>query len=334
MSLKSLIQLTIGSARIEHGVSRAKVSFGCLPEVNSARVVLPIETQLKTNVGDSATLAFDSGDGWQTVFEGSVRGIRYDFQSQTLLLADASAELAAYRPNQTFQAQEAFKIAKSLCDEVGVSINIPPPPFALVTYAAHSKLMAAQHIASLARLTGTLAVMEGSDACRFVPLTPLLPTKALTYGRDFFQWTTRTLPRKPQEWVAVGHGPAGVVQAPNAHLQAKTTLPDNPNSGAGVIRRVQPLLKTPLSSQTTNQAVQNRALLTQTQIKAKAIAQPTLRPGMVLQVQELPHDKHPETVLLHQVSHVWNPSTGMHTQFRGWAETQSNSLLGALGGLF
>lgn len=332
MTMKALVQLTLGSARFDVGITHLSVHLNILPGVNQTKITLPAEAALNATSGDDAAVAVDQGNGWQTLFKGKVRGKIVNFQNQQIILADASADLAAYRPATTFQAQEAAAIAKTLASDVGISLQTPPPPFGLPNYVAHDRISAAEHLAKLAKLTGTLATLSATGSLQFVPLNVLVPTSALKFGRDFGQWSTTHTPAPISEWIASGHGPAGIAQAPNAHLQTKASLPNNNHMGKGVHRLVEPLLKTPLAAQTTQQSLQSHAQLFQIRIHSHGICQPKLRPGDVVQIQDLPGKQHPGEIVVTSLDHRWSSQTGLETHLKGWA-VPSGGLLGALGGL-
>jgi len=334
MSLLPAIRLDIDNAhRYESQISAASVLLGPLPRVNRARVSFPIDTALKAKTGSDATLALNDGSGWETILTGKIRGRITSLESQTAVIADGGADLAAYRPTTTFQAQEAAVVANTLAGDVDVTLDIPPGPFGMTYFAAHGNRTAAEHLGYLAALTGTLAVWTKSGNLRFMPLEPLVPTKAIKHGRDISHWHTLRTTRTPAEWVAVGHGPAGAVQAPNAMLQTTGTLPSSPSEGgAGTIRQAHAILRTPLASQTANDALNRRAELGMTQARATTIPTPSIRPGLVLEVQDLPGD-HPGTWLVTEVTHRWNAQLGASTQFQAWSTASEDGLLGQLGGL-
>ena len=333
MSLLPAIRLDIGNSRYESQITEASLQLGPLPRINRAQVTMPIQTQLDAKTGSEAVLALNDGSGWETVLTGKVRGRLVHLDSQTVVVGDGGADLAAYRPTTTFQAQEAAAVANALASDADVTLELPPGPFGMSYFAAHGQRTAAEHLGYLATLTGTLAVWTKSGALRFMPLDPLVPTKAIKHGRDITQWRTTHTPRNPAEWVAIGHGPAGAVQAPNAFLETTGTLPSTPSDGGpGIIRQSHPILRTPLASQTTNQALNKRASLGMVQARATTIPNPAIRPGLVLEVQSLPSGGHPTTWLVTEVTHRWHAQWGASTKFHAWS-TESGGLLGQRGGL-
>ncbi len=141
--------------------------------------------------------------------------------------------------------------------------------------------------------------------------------------------------------MAVGNGPAGAADAPEALRQAADILPGGaPASGKEAVWKAVPILRTPAAAQTASQAAERRAASDGSRARASCFLLPSLRPGMVVEVQELPHGISGGPWMLTRISHRLRPGVGGRTIFEGASAGASGGLgslleaaLSAAGGL-
>src|SRR5262249_61440535 len=83
------------------------VTLAGLPGVSRFDVSFPAAVAVDAGPGDDASLDLDGGEGSETVLTGKVRGFRRDVELTEVLVADASAALAAYPPPPTYESPDA-----------------------------------------------------------------------------------------------------------------------------------------------------------------------------------------------------------------------------------
>jgi hypothetical protein len=164
-----------------------------------------------------------------------------------------------------------------------------------------------------------------------VPL-PTEPTVALRYGRDLTSYHVSERAAPAARLLAVGAGPAGSPDAPDALRPSTTALSGNgPDPGQDAVWRPEPVLRTPAGADTASAAAQSFATAWARRLFARCVLQPALRPGAVLDVQDLPGQP-AGPWLLTRVTHSFTPPGG-HTTVDGLDAGAAGGSLGALGGL-
>ncbi|HXG24675.1 MAG TPA: hypothetical protein VNJ09_08990, partial [Chthonomonadales bacterium] len=105
MSLAPSVKLILGNLLYESHVSEVMVELQALPGINRFRAMLPVGVQIEAAPGDAASLELDGGEGRQTVLTGKLRVLRRGLPATEAIASDAGADLAAFRPNVTYERQ-------------------------------------------------------------------------------------------------------------------------------------------------------------------------------------------------------------------------------------
>jgi len=343
MSVVPTATVTLGSLRYDQQVVGLVVRLAALPEVSGARVTLPAAVRLDAVPGDPAQVdvggvAVSGDEGPDTVLTGTVVRIRRGFDLVAVQVADAAAALATLRPAATYTAGTAADVVTALLGDAGaipgdIQLDLP-----LAAYVADQSRPATEHVARLAALSGGLATVGGDGAVSAVPL-PTEPTVALRYGRDFTDYEVAERAAPAVQLVAVGAGPAGAAGAPDALRPSAEPLPaDAPDPGPDAVRVPEPVLRTPAAASTAGKAAQALAAARARRLRARCVLLPALRPGDVVEVQELPAGSPPGPWLLTRVEHRFTPGRGGTTTLDGLdagaaAAGGLAGLLAAIGGL-
>ena len=332
MSLAPSLSLTLGSLRYDTQSASAHICLATLPRGSSAEIVLPASVRFEAVPGDKAECSVDGGEGAQKVLTGKVRYLRRGFDQIAVTIADCGAELSAYRPSATLEAQDAGAIVNKLASDVSAATGTVDIDLDLAAYAAHPTRTAAEHIASLAFLSGGLAYTDG-DGSLNVRKRPSGPAdSALKYGREIIRCDVRdAAPVNPQRF-AMGFGPAGSGGAPDALRQTVDALPGEVADGRVGVRRVPVLaLRIPSAAASASGSMQAVAAAQTKQLTASCFLLAGLRPGNVIEIQSTPDDLASGPWLVTRVEHKLQRGAG---ETRFWAETTAgssllNSLLGA-----
>ncbi len=330
MSLIPSSALTLGNLKYDTHLSNLVATMALLPAVNSVVAHLPTSVEISAAPGDPALLELDGGDGASTVLTGSVRGFHRSIRETRAVAADAGADLSAYRPAVTFEKQDAGDVIRALASEAGVSISVVEMELPLAAYVAHQRRTAAEHIAYLASLAGAIASVTADGELSVVARPGEQPEMALLYGREIIEYDVRERPGPPVQRVVVGSGPAGAANAPDALRPSAGHLPGNaPDPGVGTVWQSASVLRTPGAAVTASQAATTDAAASASAVQMRCFLLPSLRPGMVIEVQELPEGLSGGPWLITRVTHQLAPGLGGVTTLEG----QSAGADGGLGGL-
>jgi len=329
MSLAPALSVTLGSLRYDTHAASASICLALLPRGNSAEIALPSSLRFEASAGDKAVVSLDGGEGAQTVLTGKVHSIHQEFEFIRVLITD-TVELAGYRPASTLEGQNAQAVVNALASDVSVSTGDITIDLDLAAYVAHPGRMATEHIAQLAEISGGIAYNDG-DGSLNVKQKPSGPANsALKYGREVIAYETRSAaPLSPQRF-AMGFGRAGSGGADDALRQSVDAIPGSAvDGGAGVWRMPVPVLRVPSAATTATQALQSIAAAQAERITAHCYLLPTLRPGNVIEVQELPGGLSKGPWLITRVQHSFERGSGT-TRFWGETASAGPSLLGGL----
>jgi hypothetical protein len=335
MSLAPAASFVLGNLKYDTHATEITATLGLLPCVDRFHVRLPARARLDAAPGDPATLELDGGEGAATVLTGTVAWIRRELLESEVVGADGGAALAALRPAATHEKQSAKDVIRTLAGDAGVDVGSIDVDLPLAVYVGHQARTAAEHIAYLADLGGATARLDGEgrlDVTR-VPEGPA--DLALRYGREILGIAERSRPAPSVRRFAIGNGPAGSASAPDALRHSATPLPgDAADPGAGAVWSAHAVLRTPAAAVTASRAADARAAAAAKTITCRCFLLPALRPGTVVEIQDLPAGLSAGPWLVTRVQHRLDPAEGGHTVFdaRHAGADLLAGLLGALAG--
>jgi hypothetical protein len=339
MSLSPALSVTLGNYRYDTHASAVTVRLGLLPQVNCFEVTLPDRVDVPAVPGDPAQLDLDGGEGPETVLTGKLRSMQRSLGRQVATAADTGADLAAFRPAVTYEKQAAKDIVRALAGGLGAEINTIDLDWPLAVYVAHQRRTAAEHIAGLARLAGGLAYTEADGRLTVVPVPGGQPDLALRHGREVVAYDVREFPGPLVRRLAIGHGPAGSTGAPDALRPTVGALPgDAPRPGPQAVWTPVPQARTPKAANTASQALERLAGAAGLRLFARCFLLPKLRPGQVIELQDLPPGLSGGPWLLTRVCHQLQPGRPSATLLEGRSAGEGGggllgAALSAVGGL-
>jgi hypothetical protein len=317
--------------RYDTHAAGASICLALLPRGNSAEVALPSTVRFEASSGDKAIVSLDGGEGAQTVLTGKVTSIRRDFETIRVLVSDIG-DLAGYRPSATLEGQDAKAVVNKLASDVSLSTGDVDIDLDLGAFVAYPGRTAAEHIAQLAELAGGMAFSDG-DGLLTVKQKPSGPAdSALKYGREVISYETRSASALSPQRFAMGFGPAGSGGADDVLRPSVDAIPGSAaDGGVGVWRVPTPVLRVPSAATTASGALQGIAAGQAERVTAHCFLLPALRPGSVIEVQELPNGLSKGPWLITRVEHNFERGFGT-TRFWGETATAAASTLGGLAG--
>jgi hypothetical protein len=330
MTLAPKASIVLGSEKFDTHALRITVQLAPLPGIGSFRAVFPARTPISASAGDDATLDLDGGEGNKRVLTGVVRVVRRGIHQTEVIVADASFALAELRPATTYRNQSADDVIKALASDAGITVhaNVGLP---MAAYVADQRRSAAQHIAMLATLGGAVARVNGDGELEVSRPVAAMPDAAMKYGREIVECNVSAGAASTAKHIRTGSGPAGSAMAPNALRPTKKPLPSGASDpGNGAIWTPAAILRTPAAASTAGASADVTTASAATRIRATAFLIPALRPGLVVDVQDLPGAMSGGPWMLTRVTHTLDAREGGRTVFEG---DQASSLdLAALAG--
>jgi hypothetical protein len=338
MSLSPTASLELGSLGYTAHVAEVLVTLRLLPGVNSFSAVLPREAELDAAPGDPAKLELDGGEGAETVLTGTVRALRHGLRSTRAIAADGGADLAALRPNATYERQDAKAVIRALASDASADVGRLDVDLAMAAFVAHQGRTASEHVAALAELAGAVAGFD-ADGALVVAAPASAADVALRHGRELVACEVDGWPGPAGAPAPVGFGPAGSPQAPGALRHTLAVLPSSaPAAGPSAVRLPAAVLRSPTAATNAGLAASTRHGSQGARLRGRGFLLPTLRPGSVLDVQDLPAPLSGGPWLVTAVTHRLHPHEGGSTTFEarsagGAGAGLLGAALSAVGGL-
>ncbi|HEU4432609.1 MAG TPA: hypothetical protein VFR51_04385 [Pyrinomonadaceae bacterium] len=332
MSLAPTLSVTLGNLRYDTHAVELHACLEPLPRGNSVRVSLPATVRFEAAPADDAAMDVDGGEGLKKLFTGKVRTVRRDFRRIHVTLADAATDLAAYRPCQTFEKQNAKQVIRTLASDAGVNIGDIDVDLDLPAYVAQPGRTAAEQVAELARLSGAIALIDAEGKLNVIARPSGQPSIALLYGREMIDYSSSDNETINAQRFAIGFGPAGSASAPDALRPSLDFVPSSAAAGgAGIVRYPLPLLRTPTAADDVSTALQTSNAARAKRLRSRCFLLPALRPGDVIEVQSLPDGLGAGPWLLTRVQHELRPGSGGFTTIEAESADTSSLLSGLLG---
>lgn len=289
MSYTAAISLTLGNSyRYDTQVVRLRASLGLLPSVNRVVMTFPAEVELHASVGDDASVDLLVDEDSTTVLTGLVYEIGDAMGACSVTICDGSAQLCAARPMKTFEATSVGDVINGLAGEASVDTGAIAADLEMPVCIIDQNNTAAGHIARLAQLSDCLAFID-ADNCLQASAVPQQADTALRYGRELLEYRVARRAAARPEIVAIGSGPAGSAQAPDALRPTVASLPaDASEPSAAVQWNAYGALRTPKAVATAAKALNGIRNRCTEKITASCILCPWIRPGSVIEVSEAP----------------------------------------------
>lgn len=335
MSLALAIDARFGNKRYESHVSALSVDLGLLPGVNSLTARLPRAVPVDAAPGDPADLTLDNGEEAALVLTGLTRSVARGLAETAVTAVDAGAALAAMRPVASYTAMSAGDIIRGLAGEAGADLGRSTlGSERLESYVTGQGRTGAEHVARLAGYGGGIALVDADGSLAAISRPGPPASRALRYGREILAYSvTDTAPGALAVPVGAGAAAAG---DPRALLPVTEALSGGaPEPDATVRWRPQAALRSQGAQRAAAEAADAAHGASGQRLAATCWLLPALRPGEMIEVQDLPGSIAGGPWLVTHVQHRIGPmgATTRLDAVSGEGGGLLAGLLGALGGL-
>jgi len=335
VSLTLAVNARFGNKRYESHVGALSVDLGLLPGVNSLTARLPRAVPVDAAPGDPADLTLDNGEEEALVLTGLTRSVARGLAETQVAAVDAGAALAAVRPATSYGAQSAGDIIRGLSGEAGARMGRSTlGSQRLESYVATQGRNGAEHVARLALYGGGIAMVDADGSLAAIAYPEPPASRALRYGREILAYgaadTASGIALVP---VGSGTGPSGDPRA--LVLSTEAISGGAPEPSATVRWRPEAALRSQGAQRAAAQAADSAHGANGQRLTAACWLLPALRPGELVEVQDLPDGLSGGPWLVTHVQHRLDP-TGATTRFdavSGQGGGLLSGLFGALGGL-
>jgi hypothetical protein len=215
---------------------------------------------------------------------------------------------------------------KTLCGDVGAATGRVDDGVPLVYYAADPGRTALEHVARLAGWSGTLARF-GADGKLEATVVGATPDVALRNGREVLRFEANQAAAPLQGFVVAGEAGAGSASAPEAQRPTTDFFGGSrpPGPSAEQVWRWEPALRTAAAARTAGAALDRRYDATRKGATIQTLLAPALRPGTVLEVQDLPDGMDGGALWADRVTHRLSAGTASTTA-RVWQASAAAGL--------
>ena len=318
--------------RYDTQVSALQVTCSLLPAVNTARVLFPAAVTINAAPADEAEVSIDAGDGAVKVLSGLIQSVEHRPFDTTVVISDGSYALSNYRPNATFEKQNAANIAQTLASDIDVGVANTDIDLSIPQYAAHQKRSAAEHIAILAKLSDGFAMInaDGELSVKNWPEGPA--DAAIKYGRDLIDFNF-SRHQSTHSVAPIGNGPSGSIDGPDALRLATSQLPESvPDPGQNLVWQPQLMLRTPAAVQTAQSGLARERNQRAGQAQFINLLRPDFTPGMTLEIQDIPNVNVADKWIITQVTHEIAQGSHARTIMKAHETAGTGGLLDSLAG--
>jgi hypothetical protein len=297
--------VTIGNQRWTEQALLVEIGLHAAPLVDAAEIVFPAAAPLEAAPGDDVTIHLDSGEIEADVFSGQISSIERSLDRIRVRALDGGGILARLRLVVTYEKVSAGTAIRNLCSEAGVDVGSVDDGVDLAFYAVDDQRSALVHIARLAGFSGALASITADGALQAPVVDPTQAERALRFGREILGISQRRRAAPVTDFVVAGEAGAGSSSAPEALRPTSDFFAGNkPAEASATARwRWEPALRTVQGAERAGAAWKRRYAARAAAGEIEAYLQPDLRPGSVIEVQDLPAGLEKGPLLVEHVRH-------------------------------
>ncbi len=335
--LKPSYTVRTGSQEWTEQLLRVGVQLAAGPLVDSATIVFPSLAPLEAGPGDDVMVSLDSGEQAETVFTGVIDRIRRTASTTVVSAINAGGVLARVRPAVTFEQITAGDVVRQLCSEAGVDAGDIADGVSLPYYVADPDRTGWQHAARVAAWSGAIATVSNDNRVDATVIDAQQADLALRYGREILDFAFDSHDSYLDTFATAGESGVGDAGDADALRLASDFFAGSRPSGPGpkASWRSYPALRTAEAAATAAAARQRVYESTRESGYLDAFLQPGIRPGGVIEVQDLPHGIPAQPLWVRRVEHTFSAGGATtRVQFaKGGDSFDPLALLGSLGGL-
>ncbi|MBC6459912.1 hypothetical protein [Actinomadura sp. HBU206391] len=285
-------EVTLGAQRWTGQLLTVEIALASAPLVGVATVRLPPAAAVSAVPSDSATVTIDGAD----VMRGTVTAVRRGLHAITVTVLDAAGALARSRPATTYEKTDAGTVIRALAGDAGVPTGDVADGVGLAWYAADPSRTALEHVARLAAWSGATAYADAGGSLVATVIGATEPQTALRYGREVLSHTQVARSSEVEAFTVAGEAGAGDGGVPEALRPTSDFFAGNRPAGPDGVHRwgFAPALRTTTAAATAGAAARRRYVAGRDTARLTAWLQPSLRPGSVIQIADLPDPPLPD----------------------------------------
>ncbi|MGC4084800.1 MAG: hypothetical protein QM736_22480 [Vicinamibacterales bacterium] len=326
----------MGSQEWTEQLLEIRVQLAAGPSVDAAMVVLPATPAFTAQPGDAALVTLDSGERREVVFAGAIDRIRRTPATIVVSLINAGGLMARVHPAATFEQITAGKLVRELCTEAKVDPGDIDDGVSLPFYVADPARTGWQHVTRVAGWGGALVSVSTENKVDSVVVDAARASHALRFGRELLAYAFDANRSYIDTFATAGE--SGVGDASDEKVLRTTAdffggnRPSGPGPGSSWLSA--PALRTAEAAATASAARKRIYDATRDVGQFTAFLLPHLRPGTVIEVQDLPEIP-VAPYWVQRVEHTLS-AAGALTRVqcaRGGDAFNPASLLGSLGSL-
>jgi hypothetical protein len=328
-------ELTLGSRRWTQQVLSIDVQVAAAPVPDLVAARFPPAANVNAAPGDDLVLRVDGGDGSEDVVTGTVDRIAHTFEEIVVSGSDAGGRLTRSRPAITFEKATAATVIRALCSDAGAEAGQLDDGVQLAYYAADPTRHAYEHVARLASWSGAVARVDADGRVSSLVVQMGKADVALRYGRDVVALEALTATRPVETFVVAGESGVGASDDLDA-MRPSTDFfggdrPDGPGPAARWV--FEPALRTTDAARDAREAWAKRYLSEASIWRLTVLLRPALRPGLVLEVADLPDRFAGSKFVVERVRHQISPTRAWTIARLASAGTGAGGLAGAASAL-
>ena len=332
--------LQMGSQLWKEQALSMHLTLGPAPLVDVLRVRLPVAAPFQADIGDDVELSLNSGETEEKVFTGIVQAVRRSFSFIEVKAINAGAVLSQYYPAVTYENVTTATVVRNLCPDAGVSTGSLETGSDLTFYVADPTRSAWQHIHRVCAWSGALVTVSADNEVESKVVNATQAEVALRYGREILSLERTRRATQIETFVVAGESGVGTASSPDAHRPVTDFFAGNrpASPSPNVTWTWAPALRTSTAAATAGAATKRSYTAAADRGVFTAFLQPKLRPGVVLEMQEMPSGLADNLVWINSVRHEISPRCVLTRAeyFKGGDSFEDvlGSLAGAIGGLF
>lgn len=313
-----------------------QLTLGPSPFIDLLTVKFPAAAPLDADIGDDVELTLNSGEAEEKVFTGIVQAIRRGFSVIEVKAINAGGVLSRFYPAVTYENVTTATVVRNLCSDAGVSTGSLETGSELAFYVADPTHTAWQHIHRVCAWSGALVSVSAENEIQSKVVNATQADVALRFGREIVGFSRSRRAAQIETFVTAGESGVGAASSPDAHRPVTDFFagnrPDPPSPT--VTWTWQAALRTTSSAATAGAACKRSYTSRADRGMFTAFLQPKLRPGVVLEMQDLPSGLGDGLVWINSVRHVMSPRCALTRveYFKGGDSFDPLALLGSLAG--
>lgn len=326
--------LTTGGQQWTSQVVGLEVQLAAAPLTGTLEADLPAPAPLSAGVGDPVTLDLDGGEGGTRVFTGTVTALRRTPAGIRVHAVDAAGLLARLRPATSYEQVNAGTVIRDLADQAGIDTGDVDEGVALAWYPADPARTALDHVARLCAWSGALARVDADGRLVASAVAATQAELALRYGREVLAVEQTGRRRDVAGFTVAGEAGAGSTDSPDALRPTSDFFAGNRPEGPDGAHRwaFEPALRSTDAAAAAGVAARWRYAAGGTVGRLTAFLQPTLRPGTVIEIADLPGPLSTAPVWLDRVRHRVGAGEAVTTARMYAGGPPAGDLLGSLAG--